>query len=100
MSKVECRYNDSIDHRTECVYLDTYFSDDRFGGNYNELVFALENICGNYIKTEMVTTDGDTYSIDVDKIKLKIRGGVEADQFLNALKLIIETDTLVSIIKP
>jgi len=86
MSKVECRYNDSIDHRTECVYLDTYFSDDRFGGNY--------------IKTEMVTTDGDTYSIDVDKIKLKIRGGVEADQFLNALKLIIETDTLVSIIKP
>lgn len=99
MRKIECTYSDSLGS-DECAYLDTYYSDDCYGGNQNEVVFQLHNICGNYIEAEMRDVEGNTYAVNVDQMKLTIRGGIEAGQFLDALKLILETNKLVSIIKP
>jgi hypothetical protein len=99
MSKVECKYGDSLG-KDECAFLDTYYSDDRYGGNQNEVVFELHNVCGNYIQAEFVDTDGHTYAVDLDKIRLKIYGGIEAGQFLEALQLIVEANKVVDIIKP
>jgi|LauGreSBDMM110SN_4_FD.fasta_scaffold274332_2 hypothetical protein len=99
MSKIECRYEDSLG-KDECAYLDVHYSDDCYGGNQNEVVFELHNICGNYIQAELVDTKGDIYAVDLDKVKLKIYGQIEAGQFLEALQLIVETNKVVGIIKP
>lgn len=99
MKKIECRYEDSLS-KEECAYLDTYYSDDCYGGNQNEVVFQLHNVCGNYIQAEMTDVEGNVYAVDLNKIRLKIYGGIEAGQFLDALKLIVETNELSRIIKP
>jgi hypothetical protein len=99
MSKVECKFSDLLG-KDESAFLDTYYSDDRYGGNQNEVVFELHNICGNYIQAELVSTDGNTYAVDLDKVRLKIYGEIEANQFLDALQLIVETNKVVDIIKP
>jgi hypothetical protein len=82
------------------VFHDLRYTNDQYGGNQNEITFELHNISGNPIELTYTDGMGDEWVCEqTDKIKIKIKGGIEAGEFLNMLHLILETEKIVTILK-
>ena len=92
------------------VYHDLRYANDNYGGNQNETLFEITNLSGNTLDIEFafheqnVQTDKWEWNwqtlSDVDGIKIKIKGEIENSEFLQMLRLILETEKIVKIIKP
>lgn len=81
------------------IFHDLHYSNDQYGGNQNELVFEVHNISGNPIELTYKDGMGDEWVCEqADRVKIRIKGGIEAGEFLNMLRLILEAEKMVSIL--
>lgn len=109
MSEVNVKLSDAGED--EAIFHDLRYTNDNYGGNRNEMTFEIRNWSGNEIeveyaeymqnpvtnKTELVwATDKPSF----DAVRLTIRGACENSEFLRMLRLILEAEKMVSIIKP
>lgn len=82
------------------VFHDLRYTNTRAGGNQNEITFEVNNVSGNPMFIEMVDEDGKAYHLEnTKKVKIHIQGTIEEGEFLNMLRLILETEKIVSILK-
>lgn len=95
------------------AFHDMRYTNDNEGGNGNSTMFEIENTGGNEIFVEMLVsevdpkTDSVVYSwrdinrgMGVDGIRIHITGSIENSEFLQMLRLILETEKMTEIIKP
>jgi len=92
------------------IFHDLRYTNDRNGGNQNEMTFSIKNESGNDIQAEITLSVFDNktkkYRQDVHKleslngVKLTIKGAIENSDFLQMLQLILEAEKMVDIIKP
>jgi hypothetical protein len=94
------------------VFHELSYSNDNRGGNRNTITFKIQNISGNPLILEYgyagrvetsVGKNGGLTIEDVDDIqtvKIVIRGECEKEDFLNMLRLILETEKMFEIVKP
>lgn len=81
------------------VFHDLRYTNDHYGGNQNELTFEVNNISGNYIELTYEDGNGDEWICEqTKKVKIKIKGGIEAGEFHDMLRLILETEKIVNIL--
>jgi uncharacterized protein YwgA len=82
------------------VFHDLRYTNDNYGGNQNQLTLTVNNISGNPMLIELEDEDGRAYHLEnTKKVTLNITGGIEAGEFLNMLRLILETEKIVDILK-
>jgi hypothetical protein len=108
MNKVDVQLSESGDDAA--IFHDLRYTNDREGGNKNEMTFEITNWSGNGIKVEtaIYATNKRTQKTELvwetplesDAIRLTIRGAFENSEFLHMLRLILEAEKMVSIIKP
>lgn len=108
MSKIDVQLGDSGDNAA--VFHNLRYTNDGYDGNKNEMTFEIVNWSGNMIdaavgsyatdeqtgKTRLVWGADDSF----DAIRLTIRGSCENSEFLQMLRLILEAEKIVEIIKP
>jgi hypothetical protein len=93
---IDIRYSDTLEANNLC-YHDFRYTNDNYGGNQNQTTLEIENNGGNYLKVEMVDTEGNAYAVDLDKIKITLSGSIENNDFLQALRLIMETEKIIDL---
>ena len=78
------------------VFHDLRYTNDNYGGNQNETTFEINNISGNPMFIDLEDEFGKPYHLENTKrIKINIRGSIENDEFLQALRLIMEAEKIV-----
>lgn len=93
------------------IFYDMQYKCDHEGGNHTETVFEIRNLSGNWItvETALYATDARTQKTELvwesplqqnDGVRLTFRGSAENAEFLAMLKLILEAEKMVGIIKP
>jgi hypothetical protein len=91
------------------VFHDLRYTNDRYGGNQNEMTLEIRNESGNIIDVELgtlrkneVTKEWDMVweHNECDAVKVKVRGAIEHSEFLQMLQLILNAEKMVDIIKP
>lgn len=95
------------------IFHDLRYTNDRENGNRNRMMFEIENMSGNEIFIEGCFFEQDpvtkawrrnwydlTRGQGLDGIRIHITGGIENSEFLQMLKLILEAEKMVDIIKP
>lgn len=81
------------------VFHDLRYTNDQYGGNQNDLTFEIHNISGNPIELTYTDGMGDEWICEqADKVKVRIKGSIEAGEFLNMLHLILEAEKMVQIL--
>lgn len=81
------------------VFHDLRYTNDQYGGNQNDLTFEIHNISGNPIELTYTDGMGDEWICEqADKVKVRIKGGIEASELLNMLRLILEAEKMVQIL--
>jgi len=113
MSKIEVKLSDlSNGEEHYGIFHDLRYANDNYGGNQNQTVFEINNVSGNEIFVEGCINEKDangkwtrswydlTSGRGLDGIRIHITGGIENSEFLQMLKLILETEKMVEIIKP
>jgi hypothetical protein len=81
------------------VFHDLRYTNDNYGGNQNLTTLSINNISGNPLEIELMNGDGTYLLENVDKLQIRIKGGIESGEFLNMLRLILETEKIVDILK-
>lgn len=109
MSKVDVNLADSGEENT-AIFHNLRYTNDGYGGNKNEMTFEITNWSGNMISAAVAgyATDERTGKTKLmwggeapyDAIRITIRGSCENAEFLNMLRLILEAEKMVDIIKP
>jgi len=89
---LDIRYSDSLKKDEGCFH-DVRYTNDHYGGNQNETTLTIDNICGNDIEIEF-ESDGKQYLVNVKKVKVIMRGGVENGDFLRALQTILDAEKI------
>lgn len=109
MSEVNVKLSDSGEHMG---FHDLRYTNDRENGNQNATMFEIENVAGNEIFVEVCMSEQDKHGIwerkwyqatqgrGVDGVRIHITGGMENSEFLQMLRLILEAEKMVSIVKP
>jgi len=91
------------------IFHDLRYTNDRNGGNQNEMIFEIRNESGNTIHVEVGTLHRNEVTEkwdmvwqhgECDAIKVKVRGAIEHSDFSQMLQLILEAEKIVNIIKP
>ena len=95
------------------IFHDLRYTNDCEGGNSSRMMFEVENLSGNEIFIEGGFLEQDpvtkawrrnwydlTRGRGLDGIRIHITGGIENSEFLQMLKLILEAEKMVEIIKP
>ena len=114
MSKVDVTLSGlSTETEDYGVFHDFRYTNDRDGGNSNETMFEIRNETGNGIFVEGCISEydektrkwsSDWYALGsgqpFEGIRIHITGGLENSEFLHMLRLILEAEEMVSIIKP
>ena len=114
MSKVDVALSNlSTETEDYGVFHDFRYTNDRSGGNQNEMMFEVRNETGNGIFVEGCLSEYDektrkwssdwydlTSGRPLDGVRIHITGGIENSEFLHMLRLILEAEKMVSIIKP
>lgn len=109
MSIVNVDLESSGDHPV--FFYNLRYQCDHEGGNNTETVFEITNLSGNWVtvQTALYATDERTQKTELmwetplpqnDGVRLTFRGSVENAEFLAMLKLILEAEKMVEIIKP
>lgn len=81
------------------VFHDLRYTNDHYGGNQNEMFLEINNISGNPMFIEMEDENGKTYNLSsTKKVRVNIKGSIEAGEFLNMLHLILEAEKMVQIL--
>jgi hypothetical protein len=81
--------------QSESNFHDLRFTDDLVGGNKNEITFTIENVAGNYLELDVWEGRGENYKIiDVEKVRIKIKGAWEKDEFLRMLQHILDAEKI------
>lgn len=92
------------------VFHNLKYTNDRCGGNRNRMTFEVTNLSGNSITVEIAQYVSDplkkTYSlkwnqhpVEVEAIRITIQGSCENSEFLNMLKLIVNTEKILDIVE-
>jgi len=91
------------------IFYDLKYQCDHQGGNHTETFFEIRNLSGNNMNVQVAayqTHNGKTelqwspVNIQPDLLRISFRGSVENAEFLAMLKLILEAEKMVEIIKP
>jgi hypothetical protein len=94
------------------VYHELSYSNDNYGGNQNIITFEIQNMSGNPLRIEygydgrVETSIGKNGRLtiedvdDIQTVKIVIKGTYEKEDFLNMLRLILETEKMFEIVKP
>lgn len=92
------------------VFHDLRYANDNYGGNQNETKFEIKNISGNTIQVQIANHTQDPVTKkwqykwqtidDLDGVRIKIRGQWENNEFIEMLRLILETEKIMQIINP
>lgn len=94
------------------VFHELSYSNDNHGGNRNTITFKIQNMGGNplgieygyvgQVRTSVGKNGGLTIEDvdDVQTVKIVIQGTYEKEDFLNMLRLILETEKMFEIVKP
>ena len=111
MSKIDVSLSDSEDEAG--IFHGFRYTNDNDGGNSNASMFEITNQSGNEIFVEgcLMEQDSNTkqwerkwYDLTsgrgLDGVRIHITGGIENGEFLQMLKLILEAEKMVEIIKP
>lgn len=110
MSAVDVQLSRSGDD--EAIFHDFRYTNDHESGNSNALMFEVENLSGNDIFVEYCVREQNEHGVwennwydagrgqGLDAVRIHITGGIESSEFLRMLHLILETEKMVSIIKP
>lgn len=109
MSIVNVSLGDSDDQAA--IFYNLRYQCDHEGGNNTETVFEITNLSGNWVtvQTALYATDERTQKTALmwetplpqnDGVRLTFRGSAENAEFLAMLKLILEAEKMVGIIKP
>ena len=89
---LDIQYSESL-KEGEGYFHDIRYTNDHYGGNQNETTLTIDNICGNDIEIEF-ESDGKQYLVNVKKVKVIMRGGVENGDFLRALQTILDAEKI------
>jgi len=112
VTKIDVKLSDltSEDGENWAIFHDLRYSNDRYGGNQNEMKLEIKNISGNDIDVQIAHHSQDPKTgkwqykwknlEGLDGVRIKIRGSLENAEFLSMLQLILETEKMVDIIKP
>lgn len=114
MSKVDVRLSNlSNEEGNYGVFHDLQYVNNNEGGNKNTSMFEINNMSGNEIFIEGCMLEHDpitkkwsrnwydlTSGRGLDGIRIHITGGIENEEFLQMLRLILEAEKMVEIIKP
>lgn len=112
MSKIDVKLSDltTDDGGHWGIFHDLRYSNDRYGGNQNEMKLEIKNVSGNGIDVQIAHHSQDPRTgkwqykwknlEDLDGVRIKIRGSIENSEFLKMLQLILETEKIVEIVKP
>lgn len=113
MSKIDVKLSDlsnDTDGESYAIFHNLRYTNDGYGGNKNEMTFEITNWSGNMISAEVAgyATNKRTGKTELmwgasapyDAIRITIRGSCENAEFLQMLRLILETEKMVEIIKP
>lgn len=109
MSVVDVDLESSDDQAA--IFYNLRYRCDHEGGNNTETVFEITNLSGNWVtvQTALYATDERTQKTELmwetplpqnDGVRLTFRGSAENAEFLSMLKLILEAEKMVGIIKP
>lgn len=91
------------------IFYDLKYQCDHQGGNHTETFFEIMNLSGNNMNVQVAayqTQNGKTelqwspVNIQPDLLRISFRGSAENAEFLSMLKLILEAEKMVEIIKP
>ena len=86
------------------VFLDVSYTNDNYGGNQNQITLEIRNVSGNYYDIEYDCREGNkdiTYAVEgADRMKIKIRGSIELNEFLQGLQMILNAEKISSITDP
>lgn len=85
------------------IFHDIRYTNDNYGGNQNEITFEITNVSGNDIEiVDIEDEPGRSYggARHCKRIKLRICGTLEKNDFLLALKMILEAERMNAIIDP
>lgn len=113
MSKIDVKLSDLPEEeegRHWAIFHDLRYANDNTGGNRNETKLEIKNIAGNTIDVQIAHHAQDPKTGKwqykwkdlerLDGVRIKIRGSCENAEFLQMLRLILETEKMVEIIKP
>lgn len=114
MSKVDVTLSDlSSAEGSYGVFHDLHYVNNNEGGNRNTSMFEINNMSGNELFIEGCVLEQDsktgkwsrnwydlTSGQGLDGIRVHITGGIENEEFLQMLRLILEAEKMVEIIKP
>ena len=111
MSRVNVKLSDSGENAG--VFHDFRYTNDNNGGNSNSSMLEITNESGNEIFVEACITEQDPVTKKwvrrwvgtaggqgLDGVRIHITGGIENSEFLQMLRLILEAEKMVEIIKP
>lgn len=109
MSKVDVNLCQSDENAA--IFHDLKYKADHLGGNHTETEFEIENLSGNGLEIELATYQTDKRNRTTlvwhrvsprafDGVRIKFRGSCENAEFLNMLRLILEAEKIVGIVKP
>lgn len=108
MSVVDVDLESSDDQAA--IFYNLRYQCDHEGGNNTETIFEITNLSGNWVtvQTALYATDERTQKTELmweaplpnDGVRLTFRGSAENAEFLSMLKLILEAEKMVGIIKP
>ena len=85
------------------IFHDIRYTNDNYGGNQNEITFEITNASGNDIEiVDIEDYPRSNYGGQrkCTRIKLRICGELEKNDFLSALKMILEAERMNAIIDP
>lgn len=103
MSKVDVELSSS--EQGAAIFHNLAYTNQGIGGNKNEMTFEVTNWSGNEIQVEVAQYRDNKLvwahqKTPVDAVRLTIRGQAENQEFLQMLRLILEAEKMVEIIKP
>ena len=92
------------------IFHNLEYTNDRCGGNRNIMTLTIRNMSGNSISVETAqhvfdplkkkySLEWDSEPVEVEAIRISIQGSCENTEFLNMLKLILNTEKILDIIE-
>jgi hypothetical protein len=105
--------NVSLGHtgRDAAIFYDFHYKNDGEGGNREQTVFEITNLSGNSmtVETAVYATNTRTQKTELcwerplegcDAVRITFNGTLENSEFLQMLRLILEAEKMVGIVKP